>query len=248
MSAWAPPCPPCLRISGVSATAGPTAARGGPSWASHSWQCAATLRTCLPSSPWAGHLGATRYLVTNVIPYTAEMRHEILYGRALSDIAYPALALDTARRPPENGSQRADGPPSVRRAAQPLQCQFCGSQPGRGQQPLSFHRRGRGRDRLGRRVQPVPAVAARPHELPQRPPAMQPPLQRRQPGRAHSGGHYGLRRIISLSANACRPSTSRPCTFCGGCDCSLANEEDCFGNPFPTCGGCLWAQGIIRCP
>jgi len=38
-----------------------------------------------------------------------------------------------------------------------------------------------------------------------------------------------------------------PCTFCG-CDLSEANEEDCFGNPFPTCGGCLWAQGVIQCP
>ena len=39
-----------------------------------------------------------------------------------------------------------------------------------------------------------------------------------------------------------------PCTFCGGCDLSEANEEDCLGNQFPTCGGCLWAQGIIQCP
>jgi len=39
-----------------------------------------------------------------------------------------------------------------------------------------------------------------------------------------------------------------PCAFCGGCDFSEANEEDCFGNTFPTCGGCLWAQGIIQCP
>lgn len=39
-----------------------------------------------------------------------------------------------------------------------------------------------------------------------------------------------------------------PCSFCGGCDLSRANEEDCFGNSFPTCGGCLWAQGVIRCP
>ena len=39
-----------------------------------------------------------------------------------------------------------------------------------------------------------------------------------------------------------------PCTFCGGCDLSEANEEDCFGNTFPTCGGCLWAQGIVQCP
>jgi MoaA/NifB/PqqE/SkfB family radical SAM enzyme len=40
-----------------------------------------------------------------------------------------------------------------------------------------------------------------------------------------------------------------PCSFCGGCDLSEANEEDCFGNrTFPVCGGCLWAQGIIQCP
>jgi MoaA/NifB/PqqE/SkfB family radical SAM enzyme len=40
-----------------------------------------------------------------------------------------------------------------------------------------------------------------------------------------------------------------PCTFCGGCDLSETNEEDCYGNAdFPVCGGCLWAQGIIQCP
>jgi MoaA/NifB/PqqE/SkfB family radical SAM enzyme len=39
-----------------------------------------------------------------------------------------------------------------------------------------------------------------------------------------------------------------PCSFCGGCDLSEKNQEDCFGNEFPTCGGCLWAQGVIQCP
>jgi MoaA/NifB/PqqE/SkfB family radical SAM enzyme len=39
-----------------------------------------------------------------------------------------------------------------------------------------------------------------------------------------------------------------PCSICGGCDLSEANEEDCFGSIFPTCGGCLWAQGVIQCP
>ncbi len=40
-----------------------------------------------------------------------------------------------------------------------------------------------------------------------------------------------------------------PCTFCGGCDLSEENMEDCLGNTtFPVCGGCLWAQGIIQCP
>ena len=39
-----------------------------------------------------------------------------------------------------------------------------------------------------------------------------------------------------------------PCTSCGGCDMQGKNEEDCLGNGFPTCGGCLWAQGVIQCP
>lgn len=39
-----------------------------------------------------------------------------------------------------------------------------------------------------------------------------------------------------------------PCFSCGGCINSESNKEDCFGNTFPTCGGCLWAQGIIQCP
>jgi len=39
-----------------------------------------------------------------------------------------------------------------------------------------------------------------------------------------------------------------PCTICHGCILNEKNEEDCLGNAFPTCGACLWAQGIIQCP
>ncbi len=39
-----------------------------------------------------------------------------------------------------------------------------------------------------------------------------------------------------------------PCVNCGGCEYAESNEEDCFGNQFPVCGDCLWAQGIILCP
>lgn len=39
-----------------------------------------------------------------------------------------------------------------------------------------------------------------------------------------------------------------PCLKCGPCDFAENNTEDCFGNTFPTCGGCLWAQGVIQCP
>jgi MoaA/NifB/PqqE/SkfB family radical SAM enzyme len=39
-----------------------------------------------------------------------------------------------------------------------------------------------------------------------------------------------------------------PCTNCGSCNLAETNEEDCFGNPFPVCGDCLWAKGVIQCP
>ncbi len=39
------------------------------------------------------------------------------------------------------------------------------------------------------------------------------------------------------------------CTECGGCDLAETNQEDCFGNTtFPVCGDCLWATGVIQCP
>ncbi len=39
-----------------------------------------------------------------------------------------------------------------------------------------------------------------------------------------------------------------PCSICNSCDMAAENLEDCFGSPTPACGGCLWAQGFIRCP
>lgn len=39
-----------------------------------------------------------------------------------------------------------------------------------------------------------------------------------------------------------------PCFHCGGCPLTETNQEDCYGNPAPVCGECLWAQGIVLCP
>ncbi|NLH50633.1 MAG: radical SAM protein [Myxococcales bacterium] len=39
-----------------------------------------------------------------------------------------------------------------------------------------------------------------------------------------------------------------PCTRCGGCELSENNDTDCIGSPFPTCGDCLWAKGLLLCP
>lgn len=39
-----------------------------------------------------------------------------------------------------------------------------------------------------------------------------------------------------------------PCAACNSCERADGNQEDCFGNTTPACGGCLWAQGFIQCP
>ncbi len=38
------------------------------------------------------------------------------------------------------------------------------------------------------------------------------------------------------------------CFHCGGCPLTESNAEDCYNNPAPVCGECLWAQGIVLCP
>ena len=38
------------------------------------------------------------------------------------------------------------------------------------------------------------------------------------------------------------------CTICLGCEDRKENLIDCMYNEAPTCGACLWAAGLIRCP
>ena len=39
-----------------------------------------------------------------------------------------------------------------------------------------------------------------------------------------------------------------PCLSCRDCWFSDDNRQDCQGFEHPTCGGCLWAEGLIDCP
>lgn len=39
-----------------------------------------------------------------------------------------------------------------------------------------------------------------------------------------------------------------PCFRCTPCDDWEENRADCFGNSKPTCGACLWSEGLINCP
>ncbi len=57
----------------------------------------------------------------------------------------------------------------------------------------------------------------------------------------NSGDYAGFR-------NRVRNFEFSPCIHCGGCDYRDDNKSDCVGNSKPTCGACLWSEGIISCP
>jgi MoaA/NifB/PqqE/SkfB family radical SAM enzyme len=57
----------------------------------------------------------------------------------------------------------------------------------------------------------------------------------------HQPGYVAFRERV-------REFSFPPCPNCGDCDLVETNETDCYGNPFPTCGDCLYARGLVRCP
>ena len=192
-------------------------------------------------------LGASRFLVTSVLPYTTEMRSEILYNRSLSDITYlpspwtphvdmPKLDVDEGTAPTLYQVMRSQR--NVSLAGHNLcdansRCPFVDA----GAAVIGWD---------GGLSPCLPLLHDHTSYL----------NDRERFSRRYIFGKLAERSLRDLwyaqehiaFRQRVRTFDFSPCTFCGGCDYSLANEEDCFGNPFPTCGGCLWAQGVIRCP
>ena len=48
--------------------------------------------------------------------------------------------------------------------------------------------------------------------------------------------------------NKVRAFEFSPCCRCSQCDNWEHSLPDCYGNDLPTCGACLWSEGIISCP
>ena len=97
-------------------------------------------------------------------------------------------------------------------------------------------------------VSPCLAADARIRHLPQRPDAGRYAAASLATFRSRVCFRSGKRRSTWPSASVCRNSTFPPVPGAAAVNWSETNEEDCFANTFPTCGGCLWAQGVIQCP
>lgn len=190
----------------------------------------------------------THFLITNVLPYTPELRDEALYTHALMDIIYqPPLELPHVDLPKmdvseimnerlyralhENVQTVSIGGGILGEASD--RCPFIES----GSTAISWE---------GNLSPCLPLLHTHSYYLD----------ERRRFSRRYTVGNIMEK---SLKELWCEPQylafrervqkfSFSHCVFCAGCDFALANEEDCRDNTHPTCGGCLWAQGVIQCP
>jgi MoaA/NifB/PqqE/SkfB family radical SAM enzyme len=192
-------------------------------------------------------LGAERFLVTNVLPHTREMIADVLYSRALSDVAELPSPFGSRLDLP-----RIDWNEDTR---EPLY-----------QAWRSWYRMTSGGTNLGAALDFCPFVENGATAISwdgSLSPCL--PLMHSHMTFLDEREHFSRRYVVGNVTehdlaelwNDAQYAAFRervqvfdfaPCLSCGGCDYFEANEEDCFGNTFPTCSGCLWAQGLIQCP
>ncbi len=195
----------------------------------------------------ARRIGARRLMVSNVLPYDAEMQKETLYDGAFNNIAYmpspwlprlsiPKIDIDERTRDAFLGALHSG-----------WNVTFAGNNLGGANDACSFVESGSTTIGWDGSLSPcIPLLHSHTTFL----------HRRKRLVRRHVIGNLAERSLIDLwndpgyaaYRERVQSFAFAPCTFCGGCDMVDSNAEDCLGNVFPACGGCLWAQGLIQCP
>lgn len=193
------------------------------------------------------NLGASHYMVTNVLPYSEEMCKEILYTQSIdrvdSNPSHWEPRIDLPRMDMNSLSQEALFQTIHYRNNIHINHVALGQD--RGHCP--FIERGSISIRWDGAVSPcLPLMHQYISYLHERPRTVKPFLVGDLSSQDiqsiwESPNYLAFRKLVTAFDFS-------PCISCGGCSWSETNEEDCFTNTFPTCGGCLWAQGVIQCP
>jgi MoaA/NifB/PqqE/SkfB family radical SAM enzyme len=188
-------------------------------------------------------LGATRFSVTNVHPHTEALESEMLCGKIIGQDAGTSPSIDIARMD-DGGLISARLANLV--AAQGLRLRGSSVSAISGD-ACPFIRKGSMTIRWDGACSPcLPLLHGHTAYLQGRCRHVQ----------EHLLGKLGDRTIREIwedqGYRALRDRLQRfgypPCHRCNSCDAVDDNREDCFENPPPACGGCLWAQGLILCP
>ncbi len=192
-------------------------------------------------------LGAHQFLVTNVLPYTAEMYQEILYSRASYDGIYIPSPYGTSLNLPKIDINETTQEVFNQIMLSGHHLIFAGADLGEGNNRCPFIERGVMAIRWDGEVSPCLPLL---HDQRIFMNEYERSLRRYSVGnitKQDLNDLWNLPEYLAFRERVQKFDFS-PCAFCGGCDLFESNEEDCFGSPFPACGGCLWAQGVIQCP
>ena len=191
---------------------------------------------------WALRQRIKKLSVSNLLPHTPELKGQILYQRRLDNIDYgaevelPRLDVDERTLKLIQAVLREDAVPRFEELASQRMRDCC-----------PFAQKGSISVRWDGVVSPCLALLHA-HESYLG--------DRRRRIEAYSVGSLDERSLkeiwedpgyVSLRSRLQEFDFS-PCSWCNSCDFPDGNQEDCFGSPAPACGGCLWAQGFIRCP
>jgi MoaA/NifB/PqqE/SkfB family radical SAM enzyme len=191
--------------------------------------------------------GIERFSISNVLAHTAELSNETLYDRTLIEGSYQSAFKFTDINFPrmDSSSQTME---AFQKALQGnYRFQMAGNEVEKTTNQCPFILKGSTSIRWDGALSPcLPLLHTHDSYLGKR-------LRRSQ---AYSIGNVMQRDLVDLWHDpgyiALRQRLQEfdypPCTFCNSCEMADSNVDDCYGNVAPTCGGCLWAQGLIQCP
>ncbi|HEY54085.1 MAG TPA: radical SAM protein, partial [Caldilineae bacterium] len=202
----------------------------------------------LPELPrLATRVGAEEIVVSNLVPHSREMEEEILYAQSLTactyrqspwvvDMSLPKIDLNGHTTEALTGVFASTASLSWLDNSLSVRNDYC-----------RFAQEGYAAVRWDGEVSPCLSLL---HDHPEY------VLGRRKDITHYSLGNIADRSLQDIWTDAEFTSfrgsltdfSYSPCTTCGGCERFPENTIDCTGNGFPTCGGCLWAQGFIQCP
>jgi MoaA/NifB/PqqE/SkfB family radical SAM enzyme len=188
---------------------------------------------------------ASRFMVTNILPYTEEMCSEVLYHDAVGDLAFQPSPYLTELPKFDMGKIATE--PFIRAFYSGTTMKLAGGSLAESTDRCPFiDKRATAVSWEGKVVPCLALLHDHTSFL----------NGRERFSKSYSLGNVGDRGLLDLWSGpeytAFRKTVDAfdfsPCSACGGCNLSEDNNEDCFANTFPTCGGCLWAQGIVQCP
>jgi len=190
-------------------------------------------------------LGAVEFSISNVLAHNTELLEENLYMRSLDMVAgqdiRPTVHMPLMDIQPQTMQALADVMKDVN------QLELTGSPLNRNTDQCPFVERGSLAVRWDGKVSPcLPLLYTHTHFLD----------DRERTSRDYFVGDVHASNLLPIwNDRNYRDLRKRlqdfdfsPCAFCNSCEMANENLEDCFGNIQPTCGGCLWARGLIRCP